>query len=1190
MLRIERMEVVGFKSFPERTVISFPDGVTAVVGPNGSGKSNIVDAISWVLGEQSARALRGGRMEDVIFSGTEGRGPGGMAEVTLELRAADATLPEGKEKVSITRRLYRTGDSEYLMDGRSTRLLDIRNLLEQVRAGERTYAIVDQGRVGSFVTSRPRDRRQFIEDAAGVAGYRQRRRLAEMKLEATKANLLRVDDILREVERQRRSLQRQASLARRARRLDEELRTLKTLWYRRRALELGGRTAELSEYAAVAQREAEHLDAERGRQSQVVTQARARLEAAHATRTASVDEAHRLQIEEERLVAEIDAGEARAAALEEEAVRQESEGKRLALDRTARVAERDSLARDVDALDAQLAGLATEVGAAEARAEQTRAAHRVLSDEATHVERDLYECLHERAELAARLSAAREALAREGHRAEEARAAGRRLAAARAEAEASLDGTWNALQAADAEMQRGQQAVQAARQGEVDASRALDSARRELGELVSALDTRSGELAALESLAVRLAGADAAREVLEQARAGRLAARGVAADALEVDPEIESAADAFLAGLLPGVVVDGEAEVLRAAALPISGRVRFLPLDAVDGAGARPELPAELLADPRVRGRLVARVRPRAGWGAAVWERVEDAVLVDDLAAALSLHRQFPRFDFLTPEGHAVHRDGIVAVEGRGGDHDPGLLARARRREDLTREVEVLNSSHADAGMRVELARTQLDRARAERAVAEEAQAEARGRAATAKMAWEQAGRELERLTREATLIAGVLEVAERGCEEASGRAASLETQLGELENRIVEARAGLETARSCVQDHDDELRGSSLALAALLADVRAHEERRASLARELDRLSRELAELIEKSDRGAEAGRRAHEDAGESRARAVRRRAELETARARRAVAETEAASAAERLALENAAVREAEARLDIVLQQLEDARARREQRVTEFERSRLELEHLVTTCREELGTAPTDLPERVPELEEGIRGLEMVDDDAALAGRIADVRGRRERVGPVNPLAEQEYDELSVRFEEQSGQKQDLESTIDELNASIRKMDRESKERFLDAFAEIRRHFREQFALLFRGGRADLLLEDEGNPLESGVEIVCQPPGKKLQSVSLLSGGEKALAATAVLFAIFRYAPPPFCLLDEVDAPLDDANVGRFADALRGFCDQTQFIVITHNKRSMEMADLLYGVTMAEPGVSKLVSMTLD
>jgi len=899
-----------------------------------------------------------------------------------------------------------------------------------------------------------------------------------------------------------------------------------------------------------------------------------------------VDEAHRRQLDEERLTAEIEAARARAGSLEEEAGRQEDEGRRLALDRTARVAERDSLARDLDGLDGRLAGLAAEVTGAEARAEQARQEHRALADEATRLERGLYESLHQRAEIVARLSAAREALAREGNRAEEARAAGARIGVSRAEADALLEAAWSALHAAEADVAARQHAVQAARQAEAEAASALDEARREEAGLASELDKKSGESTALASLAVRLAGADAAREALERSREAKLEARGVAADALEVDPEVERAAEAFLATLLPGVVVDGEADVLRAAGLGLAGRVHYLPLDAPDGAGARPELPSELLADPRVRGRLAARVRPRPGWGAAVWERVEDAILVDDLEAALELHRRFARFHYLTPEGHAVHRDGIVAIEGRATETGLGLLARARRRDELGREVELLTARREEAAERREAARGRLDAARETRGLAEEALAEARGNAATAKMSWEQAGRDQERLAREAVLIGGVLEAAERGREDATRRAEALEGQVTGADGQIAADRLALEQARERVLGHEDEARSASLALAGLMTEVRAQEERRAALAREHERMSRELAELAERSERGIEASRRALADAADSRQRAADREIDLERTRAARAAAEAEAAAEEARLTRDGGAVRDAEARLDRVLQELEDARARREQRSMEFERSRLELEHLVATCREELGLLPGELPTETPQLE----GLEMLDDDAALAGRIADARGRRERVGPVNPLAENEYEELSVRFETQSTQKQDLEATIAELNNSIKKMDRESKERFSEAFVEIRRHFREQFALLFRGGKADLLLEDESNPLESGVEIVCQPPGKKLQSVMLLSGGEKALAATAVLFAIFRYAPPPFCLLDEVDAPLDDANVGRFADALRGFADRTQFIVITHNKRSMEMADLLYGVTMAEPGVSKLVSMTLD
>ncbi|MCU0232031.1 MAG: AAA family ATPase, partial [Acidobacteria bacterium] len=962
MLRIERMEVVGFKSFPERTVVEFPDGVTAVVGPNGSGKSNIVDAISWVLGEQSARALRGGRMEDVIFAGTEGRGPGGMAEVTLELSAREDILPGSRTKVTLTRRLYRTGDSEYLMDGRPTRLADIRGLLEQVRAGERTYAIVDQGRVGSFVTSKPRERRQFIEDAAGIAGYRQRRRLAEMKLEATKANLLRVDDILREVERQRRSLQRQASLARRARRLDEELCALKTVWYGRRSAQLERRTEELSEFAAVAQREGDHLEAERARQTRVVSEVRARLEAAHQARTAAVEEAHRRQLDEERLVAEIEAARARAGALEQEAGRQEDEGRRLALDRTARVAERDSLGRDLVGLDQQLAALAAQVAEAEARAERTRQEHRELADEATRIERGLYESLHQRAELVARLSAAREALTREGNRAEEARAAGARIGLARTEADALLEAAWGALHTADAEVAVRLQAVQAARQAEADAAAALDASRREESALASELDKKSGEATALASLAVRLAGADAAREALERAREVQIEARGVAADALEVDPEVERAAEAFLAGLLPGVVVDGEGDVLRAAGLGLAGRVHYLPLDAPDGAGARPELPPELLADSRVRGRLAARVRPRSGWGAAVWERVEDAILVDDLPAALELHRRFARFHFLTPEGHAVHRDGIVAIEGRAAESGLGLLARARRRDELMREVEQLGVRRAEAAQRFEAAGRRLESARQARAAAEESLAEARGAAATAKMAWEQAGRDQERLAREAVLLSGVLEAAERGREDAQRRAETLEGQVGGADEQIATDRLALEAARERVLGHEDETRACSLALGGLLTEVRAQEERRAALVRDLERMTRELDDLTERSERGLEAGRRALADASEARQRAAEREIDLAHTREARTAAAAEAAAGEARLAQDGSAVRDAEAWLDTVLQELEEARARREQRAVEFERSRLELEHLVETCREELGVPPGELPAAAP------------------------------------------------------------------------------------------------------------------------------------------------------------------------------------------------------------------------------------
>lgn len=428
MLRLERMEVSGFKSFPDKTVVDFPNGITAVVGPNGCGKSNIADAIQWVLGEQSARALRGQKMEDVIFNGSSKRGAGGMAEVCLQMIARAETLSFGRGRVTLTRRLFRSGESEYLIDGKKARLGDVRDLLDEVRAGVRTYAIIDQAQVASFVTSKPRERRVFIEEAAGIAGYKNRRRLAELKLEATRANLLRVDDILREVERQRRSLQRQAGLARRARKLEEEHRELKTYWFATKGRELGRQVRALVESLAVAKTEATHLEQERQRLEALAAAARARLEEAHDERGRLTEEMHRARLEEERLGRDVETALERASELEREAGRREGEGRQVE-------EERERRRRDVAAQEAALAELDELLASLEARLKEVRAgvdAERAElargQQEAQRIERALYEKLRAQADLSARLSAAREARAREEKRAEEAAHAREKLA------------------------------------------------------------------------------------------------------------------------------------------------------------------------------------------------------------------------------------------------------------------------------------------------------------------------------------------------------------------------------------------------------------------------------------------------------------------------------------------------------------------------------------------------------------------------------------------------------------------------------------------------------------------------------------------------------------------------------------------------------------------------------------------
>jgi chromosome segregation protein len=1184
MLRLERIEIVGFKSFPEKTKVEFPEGVTAVVGPNGCGKSNVVDAVQWALGEQSARALRGARMEDVIFAGSKDRGPGGLAEVTLHLHDTG----EAPRRVSMTRRLYRTGESEYLLDGRKARLTDIRALLDEIRAGVRTYAIIDQSRVGSFVISKPKERRVFIEEAAGISSYKQRRRQAELKLEATRANLLRVEDILREVERQRRSLQRQASLARRARRLDEEYFGLKEVWLARRWSELTRRVRDLRERLGVAQREAGHLEAERRRLEEALETAK--LEAAEAQRDAdaSVHEHHESRLALERIEHERETALQRAETLDEEARRQGDETERLASDRRSREDESRDLEARLAELASALEGLDTELAAARERVDAERKAYREAREEASRLERELYARLHERADLSARLSAAREAAEREARRAEESQEAGERLSRAlddareaRTEAERHLAEAGEAADAKTVEVAR-------EREREEQAHHALEEARGHDAAVAAELGARAAERAAIDSLEVRLAGADGSRALLEHAKAGRLAADRVIADVIHADPDFEQAAEAFLEDLLPAVLVPSAGEVVRGAELGVRGRLRFLPLDAPHGqpSPGAPTLPDELVRDARVYGRLSDRLKVDRDLNGSLNRALGEVLLVDALATALELREKYPSWSFLTPEGHAVRATGLVTVEGGGDGDGKGLLARARRREELAEQVAQLESQRDEARESLAAARDRLAATQASRRRAEEELGECRQAVATARMAHEQASREVTRLERELVRAGEAHETSERGLAEARQRTAELESQLDALRTAVEEKEATLEAARARVAEREEALEASSHALAEQETERRAREERVAAARRDAARLERELRELSERSARGADVQRRAREEAERLRVRAAELADQHREAEARVEQLGERVRLGGEVVTRTAAAVRTVEDRLSLVARELEAARVRREHGAVEVERSSGELAHVRSTCTEELERDPDTLS---TEPREGL-DADVLASDARLSSRLAELRQKRSRIGPVNLLAEKEFEELTERWTELTAQEEDLRTSVEELEGSIKKMNRESRERFLEAFTEIRRHFREQFAVLFRGGRADLVLEDESDPLESGIEIICQPPGKKLQSVSLLSGGEKALAATAVLFAIFRYHPPPFCLLDEVDAPLDDANVGRFADVLRGFAERTQFIMITHNKRTMELADLLYGVTMPEPGVSRLVSMTLD
>jgi len=1196
MLKIAKMEIHGFKSFSDATEVVFPDGITAVVGPNGCGKSNIGDAINWVLGEQSARMLRGSSMQDVIFNGSEKRRPIGMAEVSLHLTNRPNGNGNGNgngnapKTVTITRRLFRSGESEYLLDGARSRLRDIQDLLREERVGAQTYATIEQGRIDQILNAKPKERRLIIEEAAGVAGFKHKRRLAELKLEATQANLLRVNDIVLEVERQIGSLKRQAAKARRYARLRDELRAKEAVRFgarmtrldedlsRARAAESTARDEEASAASRLAGLEAD-IVAERNALEEVERVARAEAEALH------------------QLALEIDRGEERVRACRERMAEAEAALGRLAEDiagltargedlsgqagsqREALVAEEAALAEASARLEERKRRVAEATAAREARRERIEALRREVfaSMSALSEMRNRKRVLEDDA---ARLAAHRERLERER---EAAHGDHVRTAEEAAGLGAQADRQRRSVDELRTAVEQAERAVEQARAQHAAEGEALAAGRERETSASAALRT-------LEDVATRFAGvSDGVRLVLTAGSAAGVRASGVVADFVRAARDVEGVAEAYLQGFLPAVILEDDADATRAAELirrEGAGRTVFLTKTQPSGAlavggapGADASLPASLAGDARVLGRLKDRVTVASGDGFDS-ARIGDAILVDSLETALALHRQVPHADFIAATGDVVYASGVVATGGRSSA-DRGLLAHNRK----THEARVLLAEAATvvatATARTEAAREAL--ARAEAALTEGRRAldtESR-RGAELDLMARRTEDDRARSERRLFLLADEIETS---AAEGARLAEVLAAKAAELEGAEA-AHAGVDLAlaeATAAHEAEDE------ALTVLLddeaggrADVAAREQRVAAARRERDRFLELLAEIEARLDAArADAlatGARGDEAAGllaateaelagqweERRRKTLDATAREEALRARRALLQEKEESVREERRILDAA-RESAREAGLALAKAVSDRG-----------------FLDELCRQELAMSAAEAA--------AAAGPEAIAaaDDAALDAEIAEIKAKVESIGPVNLMAIEEFQALEERHRTLASQKQDLEDAIVSLRESIKRINRQSRDRFIEAFETIRANYQEIFKVLFGGGRADLVLEEGEDVLECGIEMIAQPPGKRLGHVSLMSGGEKSMAALALLFAIFRHQPSPFCLLDEVDAALDELNVGRFTRMLSEYALQTQFILITHNKRSMEAANLLYGVTMEEQGVSKLISL---
>ena len=1280
-MRLERLEISGFKSFSDRSELAFDEGVTAIVGPNGCGKSNVADAITWVLGEQSAKSLRGEKMEDVIFSGSDARKPGATAEVRLRLsglpapRTAAETpaaevsgLPEfhapahhgnrhhngngtgngngHPEQVSleeialaftrdveVTRRLYRSGESEYLIDGEVCRLRDVHELMMDTGLGAKAYAIIEQGKIGMILSSRPADRRQLIEEAAGITKYKARRRAAELKLEAAQQNLTRIDDIVFEVEKQRGALKRQAAKARRYKRLREELRRWEKVLFARRYRELA-RTIDTARARLAEARERE--SAAVARVSEVEADlSRLRIEQAEADNRATRvrEDAHvrELDINRRQQQQEFDRHQAealatRAAEISEEIrdleARREPAGIALESRRQA-MGEAERARDEAQAVSAaaqeelsraqqQIEGLESDVEAA--RSEVFAALNTVTAlQHAVQHASDQYGRV---GETLARLDVEEGDLGREMEKAASERATARDTLA---RTNALLDTV---------------RLDRAARESELATARGEHETRaREVRVREQELAASEARLASLEELAsTRGDFGDAARMVLVQAN-GHVGQQGAVADYLEVDSRYERAVEACLGELLQHVIVERHDQAAAGLSLVRehdAGRCGFVVIDP----GSNGYHPREVLRAPGIVP-VNDVMRLQGPHVVTISKVIPEAYVADTFEHAVSFSRQTSA-PVATLEGDVLR--GPHLVSGGAKVESRGILATRREikelRERVSSDRQTLNRLTSEAG---QLEITIAQAAAAITAlVAEQHRQEKEAVAYAAQLT--RSDEEVARLTRKSE----VLTLERSRADEERG---ALESRRAEAESSI--SRIGEE------QRHADE----RLTVAQRqLADARDAVAQRGARAAEV-RASH--AALVERASAIAAEVERLEEGARDLEHRMAFRSAELEQARTRRealltAVEESVRTLDADILSLD--ALRQdlraaddaaGEVRMRVEAQDSVSREARKSLEdvrtgVSDLEVARVtaesDLAHLAQSCVdgvqatldevlvevEQMEAAGETTPDAAaisaeepdPEAEDmqgqdsavaDVGRAEGADVGRALSGptsepeapapqvmtaeeAITRLKAKIDRLGPVNMMAIEQFDELEERHTFLTTQRRDLIDSIAQTSEAIKRIDETSKARFREAFTAIQHNFQGTFSTLFGGGRAGLTLLDENDPLESGIDIVASPPGKRLQSVQLLSGGEKALTAIALMFAIFQYKPSPFCLLDEIDAPLDDANVGRFVDMLRGMLDRTQFILITHNRRTMEIANRLYGVTMEEPGVSKLISVQLN
>ena len=1278
MLKLKKVQILGFKSFCDRTEVQLAgEGIAAIVGPNGCGKSNISDAITWVLGEQSAKSLRGIKMEDVIFAGTRDRKPTGMAEVSLTLvdpevydgtsdtdsqpdvtidgrfvtdwneaefrkdRAAETEEavaeaqpgtvlnPEDAEEaqvsearpgapgteagqnvvlkirrrkfgrtpirageLTITRRLFRSGDSEYLLNGKICRLRDIQDIFMGTGLGGESYAIIGQERIGQLLSAKPQDRRSIIEEAAGITRFKTKKRLAELRLESARLNLSRVTDIFEEVTKQMSTLKRQAAKAERYGQIRDELRGKLRVVLASRIAQLDGELAAASEQIAVLTKQvdqqvveieamdAEHsegvrtgyaLDQQIREHAATANQSAVELERIAARTAANQDRVIELAGRLESGAQELEGARAQLATLagEQEQVRSfldtanaEAAGSREAAQRTQQAAQeavRAVQARELAAETARRSGMQLMQRVSQVRNEEGQA-QAALSGLERESERLVAESATAREELAA-------------------------LGLQRGQVKMSFESVNDRLKRLEMEISELRLGIEQGRTAESESKRHGDKLR---GEVASV----NGRRSSLEGLirdhsystdTVKNIFRATAKKTVPGQQSSTV---GTLADFLEVDGAYEQVVDEFLRDELNYIVVknwDAADEGIRLLKSDVAGRATFLVEHSAAQGWNDGKSPASAPSGEGVRP-LTECVRVLNGFGRSLevlLPKLREGFVTPDAGVARELALQFPEGYFLAPTGETFH--GLSVTGGRPSSDGPLALKRELKEVETklaALQQELINTDMRTAQLQQELA-SQNAAIEAKNIERRDAEREAANSGAALRQMESETAR-IERRLQEWMLATDRNRDARN---QKTDFIAARQAAAGQLEAERVAAEAQLVELDAAVQQlrgQREELQQAASQASAALAGL---EERRRNAQANFEQTARMFNSQTQRIGQ-------LEQQLGAAANEKLRREEETSgLAVQHEGVAEARATAVAQsaRLTEEAKALREVTAGLDAKLRVVRgEAEALREQRAglsARVAKLTSDIEHIEATCLNDLGVPALKLRE-----DAGIARIE----GEALNEQEGEARGLKQRLesmGPVNMMALEEYQETTERHTFLEAQRKDLLESIDNTQASIKEIDDVSRVKFDEAYKVINENFSLTFTKLFGGGQAFMRLTDPDNPNSdaSGIEIVASPPGKKLQNILLLSGGEKALTALSLLVGIFQFQPAPFCILDEVDAPLDETNVGRFAKMIAEMSRTTQFIAITHNKRTMSQADVIYGVTMQEPGVSKIVSVNL-